>query len=83
VPLVLVATLFLFVAGGLADVTSLGNSQIPSTLAPGVARLLVALALGLGAGLALAAAFRLRPTGARPAPSRPAGRSRSTAAPGG
>jgi hypothetical protein len=81
VPLVLVATLFLFVAGGLADVTSLGNSQIPSTLAPGVARLLVALALGLGAGLALAAAFRLRPTGARPAPSRPAGRSRSTAAP--
>ena len=32
VPLVLVATIFLFVAGGLADVTTLGNSQVPSTL---------------------------------------------------
>ena len=31
VPLVLVATIFLFVAGGLADVTSLGNSQVPSS----------------------------------------------------
>jgi hypothetical protein len=61
VPLVLVATLFLFVAGGLADVTTLGNSQIPSTLAPGAARLLVTLTLGLGAGLAGAAALRLRP----------------------
>ena len=30
-PLVLVATIFLFVAGGLADVTTLGNSQVPST----------------------------------------------------
>ena len=35
-PLVLVATIFLFVAGGLADVTTLGNSQIPSTLPGGV-----------------------------------------------
>ncbi len=61
VPIVLVATIFLFVAGGLADVTTLGNSQIPSTFSPWFARLLVALTLGLGAGLALAAAFRLRP----------------------
>ena len=60
VPIVLVGTIFLFVAGGLADVTTLGNSQIPSTLAPWFARLLVTLTLGLGAGLALAAAFRLR-----------------------
>jgi hypothetical protein len=70
VPLVLVATIFLFVAGGLADVTSLGNSQIPSTLPAWAARLLVSVTLGLGAGLALAAGFRLRP----PPASAPAGR---------
>jgi hypothetical protein len=62
VPLVLVATIFLFVAGGLADVTSLGNSQVPSTFPAGFARLLVMLTLGLGAGLAVAAALRLRPS---------------------
>jgi hypothetical protein len=72
VPLVLVATIFLFVAGGLADVTSLGNSQIPSTFSAGVARLLVTCTLGLGAGLAVAAGFRLRPpTAPRPAARRP------------
>lgn len=61
VPLVLVAAIFLFVAGGLADVTSLGHSQVPSTFSAGVARLLVTVTLGLGAGLAVAATFRLRP----------------------
>ena len=61
VPLVLVATIFLFVAGGLADVTTLGNSQIPSTFSAAFARLLVTITLGLGAGLAAAAALRLRP----------------------
>jgi hypothetical protein len=71
VPLVLVATIFLFVAGGLADVTSLGNSQIPSTFSAGFARLLVMLTLGLGAGLAVAAALRLRPSSpAKPPPAR-------------
>jgi hypothetical protein len=75
VPLVLVAAIFLFVAGGMADVTTLGNSQIPSTLPAGVARLLVAVTLGLGAGLALAAALRLRPTTpVAPAPRRPRAR---------
>jgi hypothetical protein len=68
VPLVLVATIFLFVAGGLADVTSLGNSQIPSTFSAGVARALVMLTLGLGAGLAVAAALRLRPSSSAPPP---------------
>jgi hypothetical protein len=77
VPIVLVAAIFLFVAGGLADVTCLGNSQIPSTLAPGFARLLVMLTLGLGAGLAVAAAFRLRPPSqARPPSRRPGPRRR-------
>jgi hypothetical protein len=71
VPIVLVAAIFLFVAGGLSDVTSLGRSQIPSTFAPGIARLLVMLMLGVGGGLAVAAAFRLRPsTPIRPAPRR-------------
>jgi hypothetical protein len=61
VPLVLIATIFLFVAGGLADVTTLGHSEIPSTLPGWLARALVAITLGLGAGLAAAAALRLRP----------------------
>ena len=61
VPLVLVATLFLFISGGLADVTTLGHSQIPSTLSATFARLLVTLTLGLGTGLAAATAIRLRP----------------------
>ncbi|HEX9504989.1 MAG TPA: hypothetical protein VGA62_03175 [Acidimicrobiia bacterium] len=61
VPLVLIATIFLFVAGGLADVTTLGNSQVPSTLPGWCARLLVTVTLGAGAGLAAAAALRLRP----------------------
>jgi hypothetical protein len=73
VPLVLVAAIFLFVAGGMADVTTLGNSQVPSTLPAAVARLLVAVTLGLGAGLAVAAALRLRPA----APAAPAPRPRA------
>jgi hypothetical protein len=73
VPLVLVAAIFLFVAGGMADVTTLGNSQVPSTLPAGVARLLVTVTLGLGGGLALAAALRLRPT----TPAAPARRPRA------
>jgi hypothetical protein len=69
VPLVLIATLFLFVAGGLADVTTLGNSQIPSTFPAWFARLLVTITLGLGAGLGVGAAWRLRPQRA-PNPAR-------------
>jgi hypothetical protein len=57
---VLVAGLFVFVAGGLADVTTLTRSQLPTTLPAGVGRLTVAIALGIGAGLVIAAAGRLR-----------------------
>jgi hypothetical protein len=60
-PAVLIAGLFVFVAGGLADVTTLTRSQIPTTLPDGVARLTVSIALGLGLGLVIGAAFRLRP----------------------
>lgn len=70
VPLVLVATIFLFVAGGLADVTTLGHSQVPSTFSTATARLLVTITLGLGAGLAAAAAVRLRPPPERTPPAR-------------
>ena len=57
--------------GGLADVTSLGNSQVPSTFSASTARFLVSVTLGLGAGLALAAVFRLRPPPTpAPAPTR-------------
>ncbi|MEX1008620.1 MAG: hypothetical protein WD271_12360 [Acidimicrobiia bacterium] len=59
-PLVLIAAIFLFVAGGLADVSTLGHSLVPTTFPTVVARLLVTLDLGLGAGLATAAALRLR-----------------------
>jgi hypothetical protein len=72
-PLVLVAGLFLALAGGLADVTVLTRSQLPTTLPDAAARLAVTLALGLGLGLAGAGALRLRPQRQRrrplPAPS--------------
>jgi hypothetical protein len=67
-PAVLIAGLFVLVAGGLADVTTLTRSQLPTTLPAAVGRLTVTIALGLGAGLVIAAASRLRP----PAPARPA-----------
>ena len=60
-PLVLVAGLFVALAGGLADVTVLTRSQLPTTLPYGVARAIVAVALGLGAGLTIVGALRLRP----------------------
>jgi hypothetical protein len=60
-PFVLVASIFLFFAGGLADISTLGHSQIPTTYPPWVARLLITFDLGLGLGVAVAAALRLRP----------------------
>lgn len=59
-PVVLIAAVFLLVAGGFADVTSLTRSQLPTTLPPAVARGVVMAALGLGAGLVAGAASRLR-----------------------
>jgi len=67
-PLVLVGGLFLAVAGGFADLTTLTHSQLPTTLSPGLARAAVAVALGLGTGITVAAALRIR----RPAPTRSA-----------
>jgi len=59
-PSVLVAGLFLAVAGGFADLTTLTRSQVPTTLGPVVARSTVAVAIGLGVGLATAAGMRIR-----------------------
>jgi hypothetical protein len=66
-PAVLIAGLFVLIAGGLADVTALTRSQIPTTLPDAVARLTVTIALGVGTGLVIAAGARLR---APPAPRR-------------
>lgn len=66
-PAVLIAGLFVLVAGGLADLTTLTRSQLPTTLPDAVGRLTVTMALGLGAGLVIAAAGRLRP----PVPAQP------------
>ena len=62
----LIAGLFVLVAGGLADVTTLTRSQLPTSLPDDVARLTVTIALGLGAGLVIAAATRLRTPPTRP-----------------
>lgn len=67
IPAVLFAGLVVVAAGGLADLTVLTRSQLPTDLPDGIARLQVAIALGLGIGLAAAAALRLRPPA--PAPS--------------
>lgn len=66
-PAVLIAGLFVLVAGGLADLTTLTRSQLPTILPDAAGRLTVTIALGLGAGLVIAAAGRLRP----PVPTRP------------
>lgn len=72
-PVVLISAVFLFIAGGLADVTTLSRSQIPSTLPAGVARTLVMAALGLGLGLVVASGWRLR----RPQTVQPDARTRT------
>jgi hypothetical protein len=69
IPAVLFAGLVVAVAGGLADLTTLTRSQLPTEVPATVARLEVMLALGLGAGLAASAALRLRPPA--PTTSRP------------
>jgi hypothetical protein len=59
-PLVLLAGLFIAIAGGFTDVTSLGRSGIPTTLPADLARATVMTALGVGLGLAAAGGLRLR-----------------------
>jgi hypothetical protein len=72
-PLLLLTGLFLALAGGLADVTVLYRSQLPTTLPGAWARLEVAAVIGLGAGVAILGALRLRATPHRVRKTTPAG----------
>ncbi len=60
VPLALLAGLFLALAGGLADVTTLSRSQVPTTMPLWLDRLAVATTIGAGTGTAVVAALHLR-----------------------
>ena len=71
-PLLLLAGLFLALAGGLADVTALYRSQLPTTLPVTLARLEIAATIGLGAGIAIVGGWRLRPTAPRERGAAPA-----------
>lgn len=70
IPAVLFAGLVVAAAGGLADLTALTRSQLPTDLPYGIARLQVVVALGLGFGLAGSAALRSRPPPAAPPDAR-------------
>jgi hypothetical protein len=71
-PGVLLAGLVLAFGTGLARVTMLFRSQLPTTLTPGLARALVATAIGIGLGMVTVGILRLRPPKptARPRPPR-------------
>ncbi len=71
-PLLVFAGLFLGIAIGLADLSALYKSQLPTDLAPALDRLTIALALGGGLGVAVGAGIHVtdRPA-ARGAPSGP------------
>jgi hypothetical protein len=58
-PMMLPAGLLVAIGGGLANVTSLWRSQLPTVLSATVARLLIAASIGLGAGLVVVAALHL------------------------
>lgn len=60
IPVTLAAGVLFFIAGGLADLTTLTRSQVPTTVAPTLARLTIMLALGVGAGVIAGTAARLR-----------------------
>jgi len=59
-PALILAGLFVFVSGGVADLASLSHAFVPSRASGELARALIAMALGLGAGTAIAGGLRLR-----------------------
>jgi hypothetical protein len=65
-PAALLGAIAVLLTGGLAEVQNLLRSQLPTVLAPALARLQVVLALGLGLGIAITAVLRLQ----RPRPRR-------------
>ena len=71
-PLLVFAGLFVGIAVGLADLSGLSHSQLPTDLPPWLDRLTIALSLGGGFGVAVGAAFHVgAPATRRPEP-RPA-----------
>lgn len=78
-PLLVFAGLFLGIAIGLADMSALSKSQLPTDLAPALDRLTIAVALGGGFGVAVGAAFHVAEH--RPSPPPPPGAT-GPAAPG-
>ena len=69
-PLLVFAGLFLGIAIGLADISALTRSQLPTDLAPALDRLTIAIALGGGFGVALGAAFFVTDRRSPPSPAR-------------
>jgi hypothetical protein len=70
-PLLVFAGLFVGIAIGLADLSALVKSQLPTTLSFGLDRLTIAVALGGGFGVAAGAAFHVASRGdaAEPSPT--------------
>ena len=58
-PVLVFAGLFLGIAIGLADLSALSNSQLPTDLVPALDRLTIALALGGGFGVAVGAGLHV------------------------
>ncbi|HEV8648079.1 MAG TPA: hypothetical protein VG276_01475 [Actinomycetes bacterium] len=54
-PYLLLAGVFLLLAGGVLDLPTLGRSQLPSALGPTATRAVVTVVLGLGAGIVFVA----------------------------
>jgi hypothetical protein len=59
----LAAGFFFAFAGGLADMTALGRSQVSTTLPVGIARAAVAASLGLGGGMVVVALLKVPRSG--------------------
>lgn len=70
-PLLVFAGLFVGIAIGLADLSALSHSQLPTDLPAALDRLTIALALGGGFGVAVAAALHVasRPPESTPSPA--------------
>ena len=73
-PMVLLAGIFVALAGGAADIQELSRSQLPSTIDPDQTRAIVTTLLGAGLGLAAAEGIRLFRHRPHPQPAASRGR---------